>query len=342
MSNETEAEIRRKFGEIKKRVGKHGLEYKVNCTFCRKKGKSPDDQFKLNMNPGRNMYYCYRCGSSGTLSFILSTVSRSNAVAAPRVRQVIPVNSPGFMVPLNQTPAGYNAKEYMEGRGFDTNVLSQFFGVTCCTSGFKVTDNDSLWFDATGSVVFPVFMNGQSVGWQCRVPYEPDKLEPAQCDALGIPKNPAGEYILPPKYMTPSAMDKGRVLFNYDNARRSDVVVLCEGPLDAISVGLCGVAAFGKGVSDDQFRLLKSYWKTAVLLLDPDADEDSAEFELKLRLAMPTIRVTLTGSKDAGDTSFEDIWRQILTQASAQRVDLAAQLPPHWYHARARTTTIPA
>lgn len=339
MSYATEAAIRRKFGNVRQRVGKRGLEYTANCPFCVKRGHSPDTERKLNMNPVRDRYYCHRCSASGMLSRMLGVLPDGGPQMPAPAKELKPVRPPGQLVPLNSLDPACMTRAYIEARGFDANVLYQHFGVAGCVDGFCVSDGEKLWFNATGTIVFPVWMNGTVVGWQARTPYEPKKLTEQECADLGMPIGPKGVHVRPPKYMTPSAMDKSLALFNYDNARRGDAVVLCEGPLDAISAGLCAVASFGKGVSEEQIRLIKSYWKLAIILLDPDADDSSRALESTLRMAMPTLRVSLQGAEDAGDMSFVDLWEQIFRAAHAAQIDLNKYLPPHWHYARARQTT---
>ena len=139
----------------------------------------------------------------------------------------------------------------------------------------------------------------------------------------GFIKDEDGEWKIPPKYMTSPGLDKGRILFNYDNARKHNMVVICEGPFDAISVGLNGVATLGKGVTEYQERLIKAYWKFAVILLDPgDADFEMLKLEQSLRMAIPCVSVNLKGYKDAGEMSTEEIWRQIFAEIDRQSIDL--------------------
>ena len=144
-----------------------------------------------------------------------------------------------------------------------------------------------------------------------------------ECEMMGVPKDEDGDFVKPPKYWTSPGLEKGRILFNHDWARTSDVVVICEGTFDAMAVGKCGVATLGKGVTELQARLIKAYWKAAVILLDPgDADAEMEKLMGSLHRAIPTIRVDLQGYKDAGEAPRRAIWEQILAAGDAAGVDL--------------------
>lgn len=96
-----------------------------------------------------------------------------------------------------------------------------------------------------------------------RLGYDPERdavtypLRDASGQVLGVVRRPLhGDG---PKYLYPKGIDVGRLLFNYDGVRRSSVVVLCEGALDAIALWNAGIHAFaiyGARLSEDQIRLV--------------------------------------------------------------------------------------
>jgi len=308
-----EAVIRHKFGAIKKSKGKKGIEYIVRCPKCGKK--------KLYINPDAGAYICYKGCMSGVLSDLMDVDKANIIIGTPPPPTPLPSNvqPPGVVSELGRLPSDHVAIRYIVGRGFDPQELNDKFGVRYCVSG-RVFSNI---FNTSNTLLFPIWMGGTVVGWQSRLLYNPDKLEDAQCQALGYAKDEDGDWVKPPKYFTSPGMEKGRVLFNYDVAQRSDVVVICEGPLDAIAVGGCGVATLGKGVTEYQARLVKAYWRAAVILLDPgDADEEMLKLEAQLICTVPTVRVQLKGYKDAGEAPRYDIWKQIFESGDAKGIKL--------------------
>lgn len=316
-----EAALRAKFGNgYRKSRGRNGLEFRICCPFCLKRYGKEDRKFKLGLNPSMNAAHCFRCGYSGTVSGIFKVkedrdepirkVSLANRKSEP----------PGDLVRLSDLPDDHRCCNYIRGRGFSVEALDRFYGVMYCSSGKKFAGG---LFDTTNTVVFPVWMNGKLAGWQSRLMYNPDTLTEAECEAMGFMRDEDGEIVRPPKYFTDPAMKKGDCLYNFDLAKESEMVVVCEGTMDAMAVGPCGVATFGKGVTEMQARIIQNNWKLAAILLDPgDAAEEMAKLKSRLR-CIPSFVVDLQGYKDAGEAPSLEIWRQIYESAAKAGFDLA-------------------
>ena len=172
---------------------------------------------------------------------------------------------PGTLVPLSYLDEDHQAISYLTGRGFDPRLLEENYGICYCSEGKKYAGG---LFDTTNTIMIPVYQNGQAVAWQARLLYNPDKLDDRSCEALGFMKDEDGDFVKPPKYFTMPGFDKGKMLWNFDWARRSNLVVVTEGVFDAVAVGRCAVACFGKGVTEEQAGVLRYYWDLVVLLLD--------------------------------------------------------------------------
>jgi hypothetical protein len=225
------------------------------------------------------------------------------------------VDGPGMLCNLVGLSTDHPCIRYLRGRGFNIELLERVYGVRYCWEGKAFANG---LFNTTNTLVFPIWMDGKLVGWQSRLLYNPDSLTQEELKAMGVPMEEDGTYPKPPKYFTSPGFDKGRALFNYDVARKSELIVVCEGPLDAVSVGPCAVATLGKGVTEFQARLIKAYWKLAVILLDPgDADREMAELQGNLQLSIPTVKIDLQGYKDAGEAPTLEIWRQIVESMDA-------------------------
>ena len=325
--------IYRKFkNKIRKARGKNGLEYRGCCPFCR----PPDKRYKLYMNPARfgGVYNCYACGQSGFLRDLLGVKQDETAIEAPvQAEEPLPENvqSPGLTVAIDALPIEHPAIEYMTKtrmRPFDPIELARDYGVRYCVERRRYGSAKSGFvYDTTNTLIFPIWMFGKLVGWQSRLLYDPEKMDDGQCAALNFPKDEDNEWIRPPKYYTGPGVSKGRLLYNFDNARKFKYVAVTEGTFDAIAVGLPAVATFGKGVSEHQARLLKTYWDVVILLLDPgDADAESDRLFLELERAISVIQVDLVGYKDAGDMSRDEIWRQVSDTIRKDKLALEALL----------------
>lgn len=297
--------LRRKYGDVKRQGGGAKLELIVKCPVCGKR--------KLTINPQKGIYKCWHGCMSGLVSTMFRDVQLAKSEAeferkqAPRDRGF---QSPGELIPLTELGSDHQAVMYLKSRGFDPAELDRIYGMRYCRAGRTYMGGV---FDTSNTIITPVYFNGVALGWQSRLLYNPDTVPDDVCEALGFEKDNDGDWIRPPKYFTMPGIDKGKLLWNFDWARRGDLVVVCEGIFDAMAVGRCAVATFGKSVTDDQISLLKSYWRVVVLLLDPgDAEPDMIRISRAMGAggAFP-VYVMLKGYKDAGEAPRMEIWRQI-------------------------------
>ena len=311
--------IKRKFS-FDFKPGPNG-EIVVKCPFCPKRSKN---KYKLYINVGKDMYNCFRCGASGRATEIAGVPVKALEVEQNRKNpeeRIASVHMPGVTIPLNESPFGHPVYPYLKGRKriWDIDELSDVYQLALCTTGRKYQVGDAI-FDTSNTIILPVFLNGEIVGWQSRLLYEPDDLSSEDCRSLGWPQDEDGDFCRPPKYFTSPGLKKSRILFNFDMARKFPFVVVTEGPFDAMSVGLSAVATLGKGVTQDQARIIKAYWSSAIIMLDPgDADKDAAKLLNNLSLSIPTVKVTLEGYKDPGDAPRDEIWRQVAKAIESER-----------------------
>ena len=305
-----EAELAARFGRVTRAHGHNGLELVVDCPVC--------GRHKLSVNAVSGIYKCWRGCTSGMVDRLLGAhVPRVETEARHEPERAAEYFPPGELISLRSLPDDSPAVVYLRARGFDVDEMSDVFGMTYCRFGKSFARGR---FNVTNTLSVPVSMDGRLIGWQNRMLYDPDTIPDDRCAMLGF-KFEDGRWIRPPKYLTMPGMDKRAVLWNFDTARASDVVVLTEGVFDAARVGRCGVAAFGKSVSDVQIGLLQRNWKCVVLLLDPDAAREAERLETRFTCATPVVRVALSGYKDAGEATREAVWRQILAAMDAAGVD---------------------
>lgn len=308
-----EALLTRKYGKVKRGKGAKGPELIINCPFCRHK-------FKLYVNVLNGIFHCFRCGEAGSIDRL---IEYKPAHVVHEVVQEKPLPSdcvlPGTLLELHTLESEHPAIKYIVRRGFDPMELNDVFGVRYCQAGETFAQK----YDTTNSLIFPMWFKNKLIGWQSRLLYDPDKLTDAECGMMGMPQDEDGDFVKPPKYWTSPGLPKGRILFNYDWAQTSDVVVVCEGTFDAMAVGKCGVATLGKGVTEQQAELLKSLWKVVVILLDPgDADAEMKALQMRIEGSALAVRVDLKGYKDAGEAPRYEIWKQIIEASEARGINL--------------------
>lgn len=77
-----------------------------------------------------------------------------------------------------------------------------------------------------------------------------------------------------PRYLYNKGFKRADVLFNIQNAKQYDSVIICEGSLDAIKVAQSGfknvVATLGAKVSPNQVRMIKKYFDAITVFSDND------------------------------------------------------------------------
>ena len=310
--------LEHKFGEVTESSGSNGTELIVDCPWC--------DRHKLSVNPGKGVFHCWHCNEAGTTWKLFGKRVKVDVEEDPyenrrkRLRQSGGYLSPGELVSVGTLPYEHEACVYLRNRGFDPKVVSSVFDLCYCRKGRKYGDGI---YDTTGTLIIPVQLNGQLVAWQSRLLYDPSKVKPGEEGAMGWKFDEGkGKYKAPPKYFTMPKFDKGRTFFNFDQASQYGFCVVTEGAFDAMSVGPCAVAAFGKGLTDMQVEILSATWPLVVLLLDPDAEEDQEKLVKRLEGCCKVVPVRLSGYKDAGDAPHIEVVRQIILAATAEHVDL--------------------
>jgi len=318
-----EQAIRARFGKFRKSKTRSGTEYKVCCSFCLSNGKSKDTSFKLYINPQKGVYRCWRCDTKGPVRSLFSELDiAEESVHVPQVQEALPVDvdMPGELALLTSLDPGNPAIEYLVNTrsvSFDPAEVQNVFGARYCIRGQMFSGV----YDTTNTIIFPMFFQQRVVGWQSRMLAEPEDLTDQYLSMNGFRRDDSGKWMRPPKYFTSPGFPKGRVMFNFDLAIKTDFIVICEGVFDAMAVGNSGVATLGKGVTDEQVKMIATYaWNSHVIvLLDDDAIEESLDLCMQLsRCVRRVTNVTLQGYHDAGDTPREEIWRQINLAIAAQ------------------------
>jgi len=119
-----------------------------------------------------------------------------------------------------------------------------------------------------------------------------------------------------PKYNNPKIEDygigKSLILYNADALAIYDEIYLLEGVINADTLGENGIATGGKNISDYQISLInKSPVKKIIVVLDPDAFENSIRIGLQLVFHKEVKLVTWEGDKDVNDLGKEESLKRI-------------------------------
>ena len=168
-------------------------------------------------------------------------------------------------------------------------------------------------------IVFPLFFEGQLVGWQKR----------AVPDGLGYPPTLPDSNNYLPKYKNTPGFPKSTTLYNYDlvRSREREEIVVVESPMSCLKAEtltdgddlLSGViATMGAKISDTQVSYLKNFKKVYVYMDQDQAGQGAARY-LTSRLYRYTDCwvVESEEDKDLGDyNSREEVLDRIVNNST--------------------------
>jgi hypothetical protein len=281
-------------GRLRLVVNWPGEYYRVCCPFCW------DTKYRLWINHRWALYvpelrsdnlflaHCYnedclaRPGRARVLrDAVFNDFIRGrdrDAVLRGRAPPVFPpgVRPAGEVDTLQFLPNDHPAKLYLRSRGYDPDWLGREFHVGYCSSSYEFPA-------AERRIIIPILRGGLLMGWQARYVGDPPDHRV-------------------PKYLTMTGMRKSEFLYNYDAARRSPYVVVCEGAGDVWALGPEAVALLGRKVSGEQARLIAATWDTVVVMLDGDAPDEAREvYDALGGRVRQRVIVTLPPDTDPGD-----------------------------------------
>jgi hypothetical protein len=202
---------------------------------------------------------------------------------------------PGTCVSLRDLAPDHLARQYLQGRGFDPDELADRYDLKFCLA----VESNYLYL-ANDRIIIPIYRDEKLFGWQARYVGDID------FKAARIPK-----YFTCPGTMTSA------LLYNQDNAKRFQSVVITEGVSDVWAVGESAVAIFGKSLNYRQCGLITRGWRDgfAVVLLDADTLDESAHMveELRRGMAQGAITVTLPSGTDPGSMD-RNVLRELIEE----------------------------
>lgn len=141
-------------------------------------------------------------------------------------------------------------KEVLKYRSFTESTLRHFnLGYV---ESVKLNKRDGEEYSLYNRLVFPIIFNNIQVGMSFR-----------RIKNTDVPK----------WSHQPASIETGNFLYNYDNAKKESVIVICEGYLDVwayYEIGIPAVATFGAHISDEQYKLLLKTGADLVLSFDGD------------------------------------------------------------------------
>lgn len=182
--------------------------------------------------------------------------------AKSKVELPKPMTLPFYMKPIKNSDV--DAMNYLKSRGLTNEMIKEL--------------NVHHW-EVAGRVVFPVMLDDEIYGTLAR-------------DYTGVAER---------KVLNSSGNWRSFTVWNYDNARESETLILCEGAFSAIKCGINRtVALLGKVATDGQIEVIRSTnAKRIYICLDVGTDDEQYKLYNQLaifypgeiyKLALPPIR----------------------------------------------------
>ena len=295
------------------KVEERGESYQVCCPFC------GDKRFRLYFQHRWGTKYkglpityaakCYNEECHERPDFYKKVCDMLDGyLAAPkpitesaRVRELVAMSLPGTCVDISALPKDHPVIRYLRERGFDPADLAKNWDVAWRVEGSALSDEYRL--------IIPIYTGTPDAkvlaGWQARY-YDMRTFGP----------KPPDKYT--PKYMTSPGLRKAQVLFNGWRMSTAHLVVICEGPFDAMRVGAGAVAILGSDISARQESMVIDNWtaRKAPIAVMLDNDMDAKAEKLTRRLVEKgclAVRVNAPGGKDPGDCTREELMIAIAT-----------------------------
>jgi hypothetical protein len=250
--------LKSKFGAVKG----SGEWLRIPCPTCephnRKKMKRYVPSFGYTSN-------CFICGIKVDVADLLDGYYIPNAKdmagidfeeekqVDPRAL-VLPYNK---AIPVNQLPESHPAVQFLykdELRDLDTYANMHKI-VFVPFDGGVIFHNSKSFITSAERLVFPVYFENKLVGWQMR----------------SLPGTFYGDLESDVRYY--HLFNKGSYLYNYDQARKFNRVIVVEGVKKALKFPN-GVATWGTGISRRQLKLIQS-WPEVIMMLDADENPRS-------------------------------------------------------------------
>jgi hypothetical protein len=207
---------------------------------------------------------------------------------------------PQDLTPVNGLPSDHPAAQYLAGRGFDLDLLSDEYGfVYCSRSPWKrsIQDGAGNWHLVTpeNRIIIPNIQQGAWHGWLARYVGE-------------IPKDPVTGKQVIRKYLNAPGYATGTTVYRLDEAAAFSGGSFClvsEGTLSAIACGAAGVSTFGMYPRPMQEELLAARFKDGriVFLIESEAAANGRIYgcieRLRKQVAGGCTTVLLPEGKDA-------------------------------------------
>ncbi len=299
---------------------KKGKGYAAVCPF------HDDHDPSLSISEDKQIYKCFVCGNGGNcFTFVQNYKKISFPETVIEVAKIIgkPLNI-DYQKPakvnknqayydllndyieytnyiLTSTKLGLSAKEYLENRGINLDIINKF-SIGYCPENNEAYKSLKAKDYADEAIInlnlAKLNNNGINDVFYKRITFPiHDKYgNPVGFTARDFTNFSDSKYI---NSSDTVIYHKGSILFNYhrlkDNLNRSDNVIICEGVMDVIAYDKAGIynviATLGTACSKEQLSLLKELKRTIILSYDGDKAGKAANMKVGEQLLKEGVKV---------------------------------------------------
>jgi len=252
-------------------------EYSTNCPKCVERGEPrPDTKGRLWVNPKLGTFVCYNCKWDGPLVRLIQHYSHASYESALGILRGKAASLDHLNFTLHQqvfdkdeetttldTVSLPNEFRDFKKRYPRESVFTEYLKHRGIPLDYAI---DHSWGYAESGytrnrIIVPTYINGELAFWQAR-----DVLEESH------PAWGSSEYR---KVLNPRGVSANKVLYNYDDAKEFQEIIIVEGFVDAVKVGDNAVATNGKTLHPAQMDLLTQTKAESICILwDYDAHHD--------------------------------------------------------------------
>ena len=272
------------------------------CPFC--PPTKHDGKRKLSVNFTKNLYHCWRCGASGRASDLLKQYSNINSKD---------LNNYAFK--------DFEKTSKLHFRNFDAfkrdsnEIKTELFAYD--NIAVKILENSlpnaRMYLNSRGITDEEIKYYDIRVGLDA---YKGRILIPTYDDFGNVTYFVARDYLgtSPMKYFNAKDTNKSEHVWNLNNAKEGDTIIITEGCFSGISANripnMTAVCTFGKAMSEKQIQLITKHKpKEIILSLDGDVTEKETLRTLKMirRFYSGVLTVAhLPADKDPNDMTLEE------------------------------------
>lgn len=247
------------------------------CPFC------GSQNYHLGYNISANFFNCWKCRGHGIVSTLVRLgVPYEDARAFSKDRDFLPgalrAERGALIEPKGRVPLMPIHKKYLQGRGFDTEVLTRLWQL----EGLGKNGGPLSW-----RIYIPIIYRGQRVSWTTR----------AIAD-------------LPQRYLSASpaqeSLSHKEIVYGLDDCNQSIIVV--EGPSDAWNVGLGAGCLFGVAYTPAQVWLLSRIpYRYICFDSSPEAQRSAQDLAAELAPFPGETTIVELDAEDPGQASRKEI-----------------------------------